>query len=81
VRLSLPAELTFVAGGGNGWVCSGGGVVTCQLPDLAAGGTTSATVRVKVGLLAAGLLRVVPVVDASNAPQVTGPALSFAVGG
>jgi uncharacterized repeat protein (TIGR01451 family) len=45
---TLPPGVTFVSAAGPGWTCSqSGGVVTCTLPSMAAGGGSVITIAVK----------------------------------
>lgn len=51
---AVPASLTGVTAAGEGWNCvvGDGGVVTCQLPELAVGATASVTVTATVSAAA-----------------------------
>ncbi|WP_433674920.1 hypothetical protein [Microbacterium gorillae] len=51
---AVPASLTGVTAAGEGWTCvvGDGGVVTCQLPELAVGATATVTVSATVSAAA-----------------------------
>ncbi|MCB0957918.1 MAG: DUF11 domain-containing protein [Acidimicrobiales bacterium] len=51
----MPAELVATAAAGDGWACSiPDGLVTCQRPELASGGSSTITVTVDVTEAASG---------------------------